>query len=108
MYFGKTDILFAKIAPKLNTSFCSDLFSGLKHGDVCVAVKDLFINFIKTNYPDTDIVVGLEARGFLFSFLIAAELGMGCVPIRKKGKLPGDTHEIQYSLDYGCVSIEII
>jgi adenine phosphoribosyltransferase len=75
----------------------------LKYGEVCVAIKELYINYIKNNFPDVDIVVGLEARGFLFSFMIASELNIGCVPVRKKGKLPGETHLIEYALDYGTV-----
>lgn len=69
-----------------------------------MAIKELYVDYIKNNFPDVEIVVGLEARGFLFSFMIASELGIGCVPVRKKGKLPGETLMIEYALDYGTVS----
>lgn len=54
------------------------------------------------------MVVGLEARGFLFSLMIAAELGIACVPIRKKGKLPGECVKYEYKLEYGTVWILLV
>ena len=48
-----------------------------------------------------DIIVGLEARGFLFAPTLALRLGCGFVPIRKKGKLPGPTTEVAYEKEYG-------
>lgn len=53
------------------------------------------------------MIVGLDARGFLFSFMIASELTIGCVPVRKRGKLPGETHQIEYELEYGTDVFEI-
>ena len=46
-------------------------------------------------------VVGMEARGFLLGTPVALALGAGFVPVRKAGKLPGDIHEVSYSLEYG-------
>jgi adenine phosphoribosyltransferase len=46
-------------------------------------------------------VVGIEARGFILAAPVALELGAGFVPVRKAGKLPGDIHEVSYSLEYG-------
>lgn len=46
-------------------------------------------------------VVGVEARGFILGAAIARELGVGFVPVRKPGKLPGDVHELAYALEYG-------
>lgn len=54
-----------------------------------------------------EVVVGLDARGFLFSFTIASELGIGCIPIRKKGKLPGETHKVEFTLEYGMDVFEL-
>ena len=54
-----------------------------------------------------DLVVGIESRGFIFGSLIAARLGAGFVPVRKKGKLPWKTRGVDYSLEYGSNSIEI-
>ncbi len=48
-----------------------------------------------------DYVVGTEARGFLFGVPVALELGLGFVPVRKPGKLPHDTFEASYELEYG-------
>ena len=62
------------------------------------------VDHVKKNCPDVEIVAGLEARGFLFSLMIAAELGIGCIPIRKKGKLPGDCESVEFELEYGSVS----
>ena len=48
-----------------------------------------------------DYVVGTEARGFLFGVPVALQLGLGFVPVRKPGKLPHDTFEASYELEYG-------
>ncbi len=52
-------------------------------------------------------VVGIESRGFIFGPLLASKLGVGFVPIRKKGKLPYKTVSCKYSLEYGQDEIEI-
>lgn len=54
-----------------------------------------------------DVVVGLEARGFIFGTAVALELGVGFVPVRKPGKLPAATHWVDYDLEYGQGRIEI-
>ena len=54
-----------------------------------------------------DNVAGIEARGFIFGTAVAYELGAGFVPIRKKGKLPFDTYEQDYQLEYGQDTIEM-
>jgi adenine phosphoribosyltransferase len=54
-----------------------------------------------------DYVIGTEARGFLFGVPVALELGVGFVPVRKPGKLPSDTFEASYELEYGRDLIEI-
>jgi adenine phosphoribosyltransferase len=54
-----------------------------------------------------DLVVGIEARGFIFGAAVAHELGIGFVPVRKAGKLPGRTRSVSYDLEYGSASIEI-
>lgn len=56
---------------------------------------------------NVDIVVGPEARGFLFGAPIAYELGVGFVPVRKSGKLPAETLKYEYELEYGMDSLEI-
>ena len=54
-----------------------------------------------------DLVVGMESRGFIFSAPIAYQLGAGFVPVRKLGKLPADTIEVEYALEYGTATLEI-
>ena len=54
-----------------------------------------------------DKIVGIDARGFLFGSVLAYELGIGFVPIRKKGKLPSKTISESYTLEYGEATIEI-
>jgi adenine phosphoribosyltransferase len=54
-----------------------------------------------------DIVVGMESRGFIFSAPLAYKLGAGFVPVRKLGKLPAETIEVEYELEYGTATLEI-
>ncbi len=54
-----------------------------------------------------DNVVGIEARGFVFGAAVAYELNAGFVPVRKKGKLPFDTYEQDYELEYGTDILEM-
>lgn len=54
-----------------------------------------------------DVVVGIESRGFIFGAPLADRLGVGFVPVRKLGKLPGATIHAEYSLEYGTNTIEM-
>jgi adenine phosphoribosyltransferase len=54
-----------------------------------------------------DAVAGLEARGFILGGAVAHQLGIGFVPVRKKGKLPGPTWEQEYQLEYGQAVLEV-
>jgi adenine phosphoribosyltransferase len=54
-----------------------------------------------------DLVAGIDARGFILGSVIAYELNLGFVPIRKKGKLPFDTIEESYQLEYGSSTVEV-
>ncbi len=56
---------------------------------------------------EVDIVVGIDARGFIFASGAALHWGAGLVPIRKKGKLPYQTHEESYDLEYGSNTLAI-
>lgn len=56
---------------------------------------------------DFDVVVGPESRGFIFGVPIAYNLHKGFVPVRKKGKLPCETIEKEYALEYGTATIEM-
>ncbi|XP_025716102.1 adenine phosphoribosyltransferase isoform X2 [Callorhinus ursinus] len=61
----------------------------------------------KTHGGNIDYIVGLDSRGFLFGPSLAQELGLGCVLIRKRGKLPGPTVSASYTLEYGKAELEI-
>lgn len=54
-----------------------------------------------------DLVVAVEARGFIFGGALAYKLGTGFVPVRKKGKLPYKTYQFTYNLEYGTDTLEI-
>jgi adenine phosphoribosyltransferase len=54
-----------------------------------------------------DKVVGIDARGFIFGAMLAARIGCGFVPARKKGKLPWRTSGMDYALEYGVASLEM-
>jgi len=56
---------------------------------------------------NVDKVVGIEARGFLLAAPVAYHFGAGIVPVRKKGKLPHETIEEEYALEYGTATLEI-
>ncbi|MEQ8839671.1 MAG: adenine phosphoribosyltransferase [Acidimicrobiales bacterium] len=56
---------------------------------------------------EVDLVVGIEARGFLFGVPVARQLGVGFVPVRKPGKLPFTTSSLDYGLEYGADTVEM-
>jgi adenine phosphoribosyltransferase len=91
--FPKPGIQFKDITPVLADP---KLFAG--------AIELLTQNHV----PGTiDAVVGIDARGFIFASAAALKLQTGFVPIRKKGKLPFDTHEASYDLEYGSNTVAI-
>lgn len=61
---------------------------------------------INLKSSEVDVVIGLESRGFLIGPSIAQRLNAGFVPIRKKGKLPGELLKITYELEYGEVILD--
>ncbi|CAJ1066536.1 adenine phosphoribosyltransferase [Xyrichtys novacula] len=93
--FPKKGILFRDICPLL------------KDPAALTAVIDLFEEQVRKNYQQVDLIVGLDARGFLFGPLLAQRLGIGFVLVRKKGKLPGTTVSVAYELEYGKAEAEI-
>jgi adenine phosphoribosyltransferase len=54
-----------------------------------------------------DLIVGIESRGFIVGTSLATALGLGFVPVRKPGKLPGEVHGVDYQLEYGSDRLEI-
>jgi len=91
--FPKPGIQFKDITPILADA---RLFAG--------SIELLIGNFLPGSI---DAVVGIDARGFIFASAVALKLQAGFVPVRKKGKLPYQTHEESYELEYGsnCVAI---
>lgn len=90
--------------PKEGISF-KDVTTLLKDGEAFrYAVKTLADRLREL---DIDLIVGPEARGFLFGAPVAYELGVGFVPVRKPGKLPGETVSYEYELEYGTDCLEI-
>lgn len=67
------------------------------------------VDLIVHRYMDrpVDVVAGIEARGFIFGTAVAYGLGLGFVPIRKAGKLPGEVVGIDYELEYGVDRMEM-
>ncbi|KAK2819699.1 hypothetical protein Q7C36_021345 [Tachysurus vachellii] len=84
-----------------------DICPILKEPKALAAVIDLFEEHVRKTHPHTELIVGLEARGFLFGPLLAQRLGIGFVLVRKKGKLPGPTVSASYTLEYGTAEAEI-
>lgn len=70
---------------------------------------DAAVNAMTAPWGDDgiDVVVGIEARGFLFGATMARQLGVGFVPVRKPGKLPFATSTIDYGLEYGTDTLQM-
>jgi len=87
---------------------------GIMFRDITTLLKDAAgfrhtIDLLFERYKDTkiDLVAGIESRGFITGSALAHRLGVGFVPIRKKGKLPAETESEEYKLEYGTDKIEI-
>lgn len=91
--FPTDGILFRDITPVLQNA---QKFNEV----VCSMVEQ-----VKELKPD--VIIGIESRGFLFGAPIALELGVGFVPVRKVGKLPADTIQAEYALEYGSNVVEM-
>jgi adenine phosphoribosyltransferase len=91
--FPKKGIIFKDITPVLSDS----------------KVFRLVIDELVKRYSSRkiDAVIAIESRGFLFGAPLAYRLGLPCIPVRKKGKLPYKTVEMSYDLEYGSATIEM-
>lgn len=85
--FPKEGIVFRDITPLMND------------GEAYKEATDQIVNFAKDH--NIDVVVGPEARGFIFGCPVSYALGIGFVPVRKPGKLPREVIEYSYELEYG-------
>ncbi|CAH1391652.1 unnamed protein product [Nezara viridula] len=92
--------------PKKGVLF-RDVFSVFSNTQALKALMDLIVDHVSSIQSPIDAVIGLESRGFLLGPSIALNLDVPFVPVRKKGKLPGELAEIQYKLEYGSDSFEI-
>lgn len=88
--------------------------AGINFRDITTLLKDKeafkkAITMLAKKYrqENIDYVVAVEARGFILGGALAYKLGAGFIPVRKKGKLPGKTQSITYSLEYGADTLEI-
>ena len=91
--FPKAGIQFKDITPVLRDA---QLFSG---------TIDLLTDGFQPG--SVDAVVGIDARGFIFAAAAALKLRAGFIPVRKKGKLPYQTHEEEYELEYGTATVAV-
>ncbi|TKB07932.1 adenine phosphoribosyltransferase [Desulforhopalus sp. IMCC35007] len=82
-----------------------DLTTLMKNPEALRESCDIFYERYKDK--NIDKVVGIDARGFVFGAVLAYKLGVGFIPVRKKGKLPADTIEESYSLEYGSGTLEM-
>ena len=87
---------------------------GIVFKDITTLLNDaeaygVLMNHLYTRYKEynLDYVAGIDARGFIFGAALAQMLGVGFVPIRKKGKLPYTTIGEKYSLEYGIDEVEV-
>jgi adenine phosphoribosyltransferase len=87
---------------------------GILFYDITTLLKDkvgfaLLIDALSANYigKEIDLVLGMEARGFIFGPALAYRLNAGFVPVRKPGKLPAETLKISYELEYGSNALEV-
>ncbi|RWS03639.1 Adenine phosphoribosyltransferase-like protein [Dinothrombium tinctorium] len=84
-----------------------DLFPVFREPKVLRVLIDELKEHITNAVKTVDVIVGIESRGFLFGPILALELNLPFVPIRKKGKLPGSVNKVTYALEYGEDTIEI-
>jgi len=82
-----------------------DITTLIAHGEGLAATIDHLVE--RGRAAEIAAIAGIEARGFIFGAAIAARLGLGFIPVRKAGKLPGQTIGIDYALEYGSARIEI-
>ncbi|MBF1294512.1 MAG: adenine phosphoribosyltransferase [Parvimonas sp.] len=87
---------------------------GISFKDITTLISDAeafkeAVNIMKKNLENRsiDYIVGPEARGFVFGSAVAYALNIGFIPVRKPGKLPGETVSYEYALEYGTDVLEI-
>ncbi|WP_424964259.1 adenine phosphoribosyltransferase [Ekhidna sp.] len=91
--FPKPGIVFKDITPLL------------KDVQLSADITDALADYWKDH--ELDAIVGIESRGFIWGNALAQKLNIPFVPVRKKGKLPAETHSFAYDLEYGSAELEI-
>ena len=106
MISKKIDLVIREVPdfPKPGINF-KDITTLLLDQQLSSEIIDTFINRLKGK--KVDAIVGVESRGFLFGFLLANKMGIPFIPIRKSGKLPGETLRCKYDLEYGSAEVEV-
>lgn len=106
MISQKIDLVIREVPdfPKPGINF-KDITTLLLNSELSSEIIDFFIERLKDT--KVDAIVGVESRGFLFGFLLANRMGIPFVPIRKTGKLPGETLKHKYDLEYGSQEVEV-
>ena len=90
--------------PKEGISF-KDITTLVADGEAFKESMDRIAEHLRDK--NVDVILGPEASGFIFGVPVAYALGVGFVPVRKKGKLPAETVSVEYSLEYGVDVLEI-
>jgi adenine phosphoribosyltransferase len=91
--FPKPGIIFKDITP------------ALQNPQALAEIVDKMAEYASSR--NADVIVGIESRGFVFGAPVAVKLGKGFVPVRKIGKLPHETIQCEYALEYGTSAVEI-
>ena len=106
MISQKIDLAIREVPdfPKAGINF-KDITTLLLDPELSSGIIDAFIDSLKDK--KVDAIVGIESRGFLFGFLLANKMDIPFVPIRKVGKLPGETLKYKYDLEYGSAEVEV-
>ncbi|HEY5563326.1 MAG TPA: adenine phosphoribosyltransferase [Clostridiaceae bacterium] len=100
----KKSIRIIEDFPKKGISF-KDISTLIWDKDALRYTVNTFVEYLKDKR--IDMIVGPEARGFIVGAPVAYALGVGFVPVRKKGKLPFETISLEYDLEYGFDTLEI-
>lgn len=90
--------------PKPGVSF-KDITTVLRDAEAWTSTVDRLAELCRPFRPE--VVVAPEARGFIVGAALSYALGVGCVPVRKRGKLPGETIRSEYQLEYGSDALEV-
>lgn len=91
--FPKPGIIFKDITP------------ALQNPNALAEIVDKMAEYALTR--NADVIVGIESRGFVLGSPVAVKLGKGFVPVRKLGKLPHETIQCEYALEYGTSAVEM-